>query len=186
MPDAAEGPACRTAKLKHFRVGFVCDRAALSHIQPARPIDLRPARKRRRWRRHTATEADAMGEARPIPTTALVVEDDPDVRNLAAAMLEETEMRVVELESAEQALAYLEMHGKEVGLIFADVWLSGPIDGVDLARSVERRWPWVNVLVTSGNPGDRLRDLPRGAAYLPKPWRALDVLVAAERAVAHA
>jgi CheY-like chemotaxis protein len=116
---------------------------------------------------------------------ALVVEDDADVRSLAAAMLEETELEVVEVESAEEALAFLERHGPAVALIFADVWLSGAIDGVELARTVKRRWPSVRVLVTSGDPGERLRDLPRDAAFVRKPWRALDILVAAEKAAAH-
>jgi CheY-like chemotaxis protein len=114
-----------------------------------------------------------------------VVEDDPEVRSLAAAMLEETDFEVVEVESAEAALAFLDRHGAEVALIFADVWLSGAIDGVELARIVQRRWPTVRVVVTSGNPGERLQDLPHGAAFLQKPWRALDVLVAAEKAAAH-
>jgi DNA-binding NtrC family response regulator len=127
-----------------------------------------------------------MVQANPTPRFALVVEDDPDVRSLAGAMLEETDLKVIEVESAEEALALLEKHGDAVALIFADVWLSGRLDGVDLARNVKRRWPSVRVVVTSGDPGDRLSDLPRGAAFLQKPWRALDVLVAAEKAAAQA
>jgi DNA-binding NtrC family response regulator len=126
-----------------------------------------------------------MRQATGSGSFALVVEDDPDVRNLAAAMLEETELEVVEVESAEKALAFLERHGPAVALIFADVWLSGAIDGVELAQIVKRRWPSVRVLVTSGDAGERLRDLPRDAAFIQKPWRALDILVAAEKAVAH-
>jgi DNA-binding NtrC family response regulator len=126
-----------------------------------------------------------MRQATGSGSFALVVEDDPEVRNLAAAMLEETELEVIEVESAEKALAFLERHGPAVALIFADVWLSGAIDGVELAQIVKRRWPSVRVLVTSGDAGERLRDLPRDAAFIQKPWRALDILVAAEKAVAH-
>jgi hypothetical protein len=36
------------------------------------------------------------------------------------------------------------------------------------------------VIVTSGDPGDRLSSLPKEAAYMDKPWRGLDVLIAAE------
>jgi DNA-binding NtrC family response regulator len=127
-----------------------------------------------------------MRHATGSPSFALVVEDDPEVRSLAAAMLEETELQVVEVEAAEEALAFLERNGAAVALIFADVWLSGPVDGVELARIVKRRWPSVRVLVTSGDAGERLHDLPRDASFIQKPWRALDVLVAAEKAVAHA
>ena len=114
---------------------------------------------------------------------ALVVEDDPDVRSLAATLIEETDLDVVEEDSAEAALAYLKANARSVALLFADIRLRR-MDGVELARIVKRDWPWIRVLVTSGNPGDRLGDLPRGAKYMQKPWRALDVLIEAERAAA--
>jgi CheY-like chemotaxis protein len=114
---------------------------------------------------------------------ALVVEDDPDVRSFAATLIEETDLDVVEEDSAEAALAYLKGNAGSVALLFADIRLRR-MDGVELARIVERDWPWIRVLVTSGNPGDRLGDLPRGAKYMQKPWRALDVLIEAERAAA--
>jgi CheY-like chemotaxis protein len=112
---------------------------------------------------------------------ALVVEDDAEVRQLASVLLEETELRVVECESAEAALSVLQRLGEKVALVFIDIRLPGLIDGVDLARLVRTHWPHVNVIVTSGDPGDRLTKLPDGAAYMQKPWRALDVLIAAER-----
>ena len=114
---------------------------------------------------------------------ALVVEDDPDVRSLAATVIEETDLDVVEEDSAEAALAFLKANARSVALLFADIRLRR-MDGVELARIVKRDWPWIRVLVTSGNPGDRLGDLPRGAKYMQKPWRALDVLIEAERAAA--
>jgi CheY-like chemotaxis protein len=114
---------------------------------------------------------------------ALVVEDDPDVRSLAATLIEETDLDVVEEDSAEAALAFLKANARSVALLFADIRLRR-MDGIELARIVKRDWPWIRVLVTSGNPGDRLGDLPRGAKYIQKPWRALDVLIEAERAAA--
>jgi CheY-like chemotaxis protein len=112
-----------------------------------------------------------------------VVEDDPDIRSLAATLIEETDLDVVEEDSAEAALAFLKGNAGSVALLFADIRLRR-MDGVELARIVKRDWPWIRVLVTSGNPGDRLGDLPRGAKYMQKPWRALDVLIEAERAAA--
>jgi CheY-like chemotaxis protein len=124
-----------------------------------------------------------MGHAENTARIALVVEDDPDVRSLAAALIEETDLDVVEEDSAEGALAYLRRHAQEVAFVFADIRLRR-MDGIELARIVKRDWPWIRVLVTSGNPGDRLGELPRGARYVQKPWRALDVLIEAERAAA--
>jgi CheY-like chemotaxis protein len=125
-----------------------------------------------------------MGQAQRPSQIALVVEDDRDLRDLAAALLEETRMRVEEASSAEEALHYLKEHADEVAFAFVDVRLPCLMDGVDLARTISLKWPWIRVTVTSGAPGDRIDHLPRNAAFLPKPWRALDVLVEAERAVA--
>jgi CheY-like chemotaxis protein len=116
---------------------------------------------------------------------ALVVEDDHDVRDLAAAILEETDLKVVEADSAEEALHYLRENAANVALLFTDIRLPCLMDGVDLARTAHLKWPWIRVVVTSGVAVDRTSDLPRGAKYLQKPWSALDVLIEAERAAAH-
>jgi CheY-like chemotaxis protein len=123
-----------------------------------------------------------MGQARPPRRIALVVEDDAELRWLSAALLEESELDIVECESAEAALAVMLMRGAEVAMIFADIRLPGVMDGVDLAREVKMRWPHLTVVLTSGNPGDRLKQLPPGVLYLPKPWQPLNVLMVAERA----
>jgi CheY-like chemotaxis protein len=116
---------------------------------------------------------------------ALVIEDQPDVRDLAAAILEETDLDVMEAVSADEALTFLREHAPEVAMIFVDVNLPGRMDGVDLARMAAEAWPWIKVVVTSGFMDRPLHDLPRTARYLPKPWRAFDVLVEAERATVH-
>jgi CheY-like chemotaxis protein len=123
-----------------------------------------------------------MGQARPPRRTALVVEDDAELRWLSATLLEESDLDIVECESAEAALAVMLMRGAEVAMIFADIRLPGVMDGVDLAREVKMRWPHLTVVLTSGNPGDRLKQLPPGVLYLPKPWQPLNVLMVAERA----
>ena len=115
---------------------------------------------------------------------ALIVEDDADQRHLAAALIEETDLDVIECESAEAALSVLQRYGERILLLFVDIRLPGIIDGVDLARAVRTHWPHAKVIVTSGDPGDRLTALPREAAYMEKPWRALDVLIVAEEVLA--
>jgi len=116
---------------------------------------------------------------RPV---ALIVEDDPLVRELAAALLEESNLRVVECEDAEQAFASLCKYGEEIALIFSDVRLPGLLDGVDLAQRARVMWPHITMVVTTGYPGARLEELPDNVVYMPKPWLALDVLVQAEHA----
>ncbi|WP_336485512.1 response regulator [Methylobacterium nigriterrae] len=115
------------------------------------------------------------------PRLALVVEDDPQVRALAEALLEETELGVVGCDSAEAALDVLQARGGEVALVFADVRLAGEMDGLQLARAVATLWPRARLVITSGRSVSR-PEVPDQAVFIPKPWRALDVLVEAERA----
>lgn len=129
-----------------------------------------------------------MGQAEQTPRDpyiALVIEDHPEVRDLAATILEEADLTVAEAGSAEEALRFLRRNGPDVAMIFVDVKLPGRMDGVDLARIVAETWPWIRAVVTSGAMDRSLNDLPSTATFMPKPWRAFDVLVEAERAVAH-
>ncbi|GJD50686.1 hypothetical protein OPKNFCMD_3431 [Methylobacterium crusticola] len=114
---------------------------------------------------------------------ALVVEDDPAQRALAEMILDESELAVIGCDSAEAALAVLRERSGEVALVFADLRLAGEMDGAELVKAVATLWPTTHMVLTSGAlpPGD-LR-LPPEAVFIRKPWRALDVLVAAERAV---
>src|SRR5687768_15954854 len=124
-----------------------------------------------------------MTTMQPEPHIALIVEDDPDVRQLAAALLEETTLDVVEVENAEAALHCLQDRGGEVAIIFADIRLPGTMDGVQLARAACTLWPTIRIVLTSGAANDRPDALPDSVTFIPKPWRGLDVLVEADKAV---
>ncbi|GBU17273.1 MAG: response regulator [Methylobacterium sp. CG08_land_8_20_14_0_20_71_15] len=123
-----------------------------------------------------------MGQAMSDARIALVVEDDPAVRDLATAVLEETDLDVIACETAEAAISVLEQPDLQVALLFADVRLPGPMDGLALARTVGRRWPETRVIVTSGADASRSMEMPEQARFMRKPWRPLDVLVEAEKA----
>ncbi|GEO16582.1 response regulator [Microvirga aerophila] len=117
------------------------------------------------------------------PHVALIVEDEQYVRELAGALLEETELDVVEVETAEAALAYLKEQGGEVAMMFVDVRLPGEMDGVQLAKAACTLWPTMRIVLTSGDPDAASDDLPDCVTFMPKPWRGLDLLVQAERAI---
>jgi len=125
-----------------------------------------------------------MGQAQHKNRAVLIVEDDAEVRSLVATLLEDEQLNVIECESAEAALAIMLIGGREVTMILADVRLPGAMDGVDLAWEVKLRWPLLPVILTSGFPCERVGDLPLGVAYMPKPWQPLNVLIAAEQALA--
>ena len=62
-----------------------------------------------------------MGQARQKSPAVLIVEDDAEVRSLAATLFEDEHLDIIECESAEAALAIMLIGGREVGMIFADV-----------------------------------------------------------------
>ena len=127
-----------------------------------------------------------MGQAQQKHRAVLIVEDDAELRSLTAALLEDEEIDTIECESAEAALAVMLIGGQEVAMIFADIRLPGVMDGVDLSWEVKLRWPLLPIILTSGHPLERIRVLPPGVAYMPKPWQPLNVLIAAEQASAPA
>ncbi len=115
---------------------------------------------------------------------ALVVENDKELRALAVALLEETDLQVLEASSGEEALHYLHDHAGEVTLIFSEVKLPRHMDGVDLARLVRLRWPWIRTILTSdAPPADDLDKALRHVRFMQKPWLPLAVLMEAEKAV---
>ena len=121
-----------------------------------------------------------MGQRRP-KAIALIVEDDQDLLELTAMLLQEGGFDTVECQSAEAALAVMLLRGEDVTMVFADIRLSGAMDGVDLAHELKMRWPQLNIILTSGNAGERIAHLPPGVEYMAKPWRPLNVIMAAER-----
>jgi CheY-like chemotaxis protein len=125
-----------------------------------------------------------MGQAQQSRRAVLIVEDDAELRSLTAALLEDEQLETIECESAEAALAVMLIGMQHVDIIFADIRLRGVMDGLDLAHEVRVRWPLLPVILTSGHPLERVREFPPGVAYIPKPWQPLNLLVAAEEALA--
>lgn len=116
-----------------------------------------------------------MGQASPFKPIALVV-DDAMERAIAAMVLEESGMGVIQCDCAEAALRVLEKMGGCFSLMFTDVNLSGQVDGVELAHFAHHRFPDLRVVVTSGLAPKT--NLPDGAT---KPWLALDLVREAEQ-----
>src|SRR5262249_24881944 len=123
-----------------------------------------------------------MGQAQQNRRAVLIVEDDAELRGFAARLLEYGELDTIECESAVAALATMLIRGREVAMIFADIRLPGVMDGIDLAREVRLRWPFLPIILTSGHPPEG--QLPLGVDFIPKPWQLLNLLVAAKQALA--
>ena len=79
----------------------------------------------------------------------LLVEDNPEVQEVAGMLLEQLGYRVYHAESATVALQFL-ASGEAVDLVFTDIVMPGELDGVALARRVKEEYPDTAVLLTSG------------------------------------
>jgi CheY-like chemotaxis protein len=122
-----------------------------------------------------------MGQSKPLRATALIVEDDPMQRDMICLLLEESEVDVIECESAEAAELVLERAADSLVLMMTDVQLAGNMDGVELAHIARKYNPEMGVIVTSGKPMHQ--ELPDGVQFWAKPWAPLDVIREAERMV---
>jgi len=122
---------------------------------------------------------------RPIAPTrliALLVGADQELHALIATLLEESEFDVIECDSAEAALAVVAMKGNDTAMVVTDVALAGRLDGVELAQNLEANRPDIPVIVMSADPSAGASELPDNVIQLGRPWRPLDMLIAAERA----
>lgn len=113
--------------------------------------------------------------------TIVVVEDDPLLRNHAVSTLGAAGLAVVDFETADEAVLFLEERGGDVAAVLTDVRMPGRLDGFDLAVKISMSWPDVTVLLTSGLERPTSLLIP-SVAFLPKPWRPNDVLSAMQDA----
>ena len=101
--------------------------------------------------------------------TVLLVEDDQGVRETAAAMLADLGYTVIAAGSGRMALEALHRGG--IDLVFSDVILPDAMSGVELAHEIERLWPDLPVLLTSGYTAQRLNLADHGRLQvLGKPY----------------
>ena len=106
-----------------------------------------------------------------------MVEDEPLVRMVAAATIEDAGFETIEAVGAESAIAILEVR-KDIRIVFADIQMPGSMDGLKLARVVRDRWPPIELILTSGLMRIGQRDLPERSVFLAKPY-SLDALTTA-------
>ncbi len=101
----------------------------------------------------------------------LLVEDEPQVRNLAAGTLAELGYEVLAAGAALEALALLDDDAVPVHLLITDVRMPD-MSGPELAAVLQKRFARLRVLFISGYSGGPLMDNRAGeeAAFLAKPF----------------
>ncbi len=107
-------------------------------------------------------------EAASAKIRILVVEDEVLIRSILADELRASGFVVVEAANAEEALSYLSA-GESVDLVFSDIHMPGPLNGLELARKLRLELPQLPIILTSGNPG---AEGAKGLGlFLLKPYR---------------
>ena len=107
----------------------------------------------------------------------LVIEDDPEVLDLAVIMLESLGYEVVSAQDGAQALAVLEATPR-IDLVLSDVMLPGGLLGPEVIQRARQARPNLRVLFMSGYADAEARSsglLAEGATVLSKPFRRHDL-----------
>ena len=99
----------------------------------------------------------------------LLVDDEPLIRLDARAILEDAGYQVVEATSADEALRLL-AEPTTIEAILTDIDMPGSIDGLALARAVDRQMPDIAIVIMSGKELPRREELPLKAAFMAKPF----------------
>jgi two-component system, cell cycle sensor histidine kinase and response regulator CckA len=105
--------------------------------------------------------------------TILVVEDEPNVRQLVTRSLRRLGYRVYEASTGRDALRVWEDCGSEVSVLLTDMVMPGGMSGLALAETLRARKPTLRVVVVSGYSSEVVRTGLPGRAdmlYLPKPF----------------
>ncbi|MCC7253857.1 ATP-binding protein [Hyphomicrobium sp.] len=120
--------------------------------------------------------------AEPVPLSenseaVLVVEDNPDVRELTLQRVEGLGYVAVEAESGAAAIRMLEA-GEDVQIVLSDIVMAGGISGYDVAHWVSEHAPHVKVLLTTGYAAEEARPDAADIAILRKPYKRAELAVA--------
>ncbi len=91
-----------------------------------------------------------------MPAVVLVVEDDPEVREIITEVLAIEGMTVLSAGSGPEALAILHSdQDQTINLLFTDVVMPGGMDGFELAQTAKQLRPDLPILYTSGYINER-------------------------------
>jgi two-component system cell cycle sensor histidine kinase/response regulator CckA len=124
----------------------------------------------------TPSPARQRPERPPGGFTVLVVDDEEAVRRLACRMLTWTGYLALEARHGREALATIEEHPGPIHLVLTDIKMPG-MNGRELGRQVEQRWPGKPILYLSGFASEVFRGglLEPGAPFLAKPFTQDDL-----------
>ncbi len=116
----------------------------------------------------------------------LLVEDNDDVAQSTAAILQAAGLEVTHHWSADAALAALHGGASLPDIVLSDIEMPGKLSGMDLAFRLRERWPQLPVVLITGYAKQLEEAVSGGLRVLPKPTPPQDMLRELRRAMAEA
>lgn len=107
--------------------------------------------------------------------TVLVVEDEALIRFSIADEIRDAGFEVLEAANADLAIDLLESH-PEITILFTDIDMPGSMDGLKLSEAVRKRWPLVQIIVTSGHIKINAENLPVAGYFFSKPYSSTKLI----------
>jgi signal transduction histidine kinase len=141
------------------------------------------------------TQADAAGPADEKPASAprtgkatvLLVEDEANVREFAAAVLMNDGYTVLQGKTAEHALEVWQWHSAKIDLLLTDVVLPGELSGPQLGAILMAEKPSLRVILSTGYSSDTVTPLSANGVLslvLGKPYTPRVLLKTVREALA--
>jgi two-component system, NtrC family, sensor kinase len=113
--------------------------------------------------------------------TVLVVEDSPEVAEVATAYFQQLGYMVKQVAGAREALELIGNDPK-IDLVFSDIVMPGGMNGLDLGHAIRQRYPAMPVLLATGYSDSVREAVAQGFIVLQKPF----ALAALEQALREA
>ncbi len=120
-----------------------------------------------------------------MPADILIVDDEADIRDLVAGILEDEGYNTSTARNSDEALSAIV--ARRPSLIFLDIWLQGSkLDGLQLLDAFKQEHPEMPVVMISGhgNIETAVAAIKHGAYdFIEKPFKADRLVLVAERAL---
>ncbi len=120
-----------------------------------------------------------------MPSDILIVDDEVDIRELVAGILQDEGYGTRTARDSDDALAAVV--ARRPNLVFLDIWLQGSrLDGLQLLDALKQEHPELPIVMISGhgNIETAVSAIKRGAYdFIEKPFKADRLLLVAERAL---
>ena len=120
-----------------------------------------------------------------MPAEILIVDDEADIRDLVAGILEDEGYETRTAKNSDDALAAVAL--RRPNLVFLDIWLQGSrLDGLQVLDAMKQEHPELPVVMISGhgNIETAVAAIKQGAYdFIEKPFKADRLMLVADRAL---